>query len=133
MIFVDTGFLIALADPGDALHHRAMRWAGTPQPLLVSEYVLVEVVNHFSHPGDRARGRAIVEMLTTSPDADVVWVSREWFEAGVTLHRDRPDKAWSLTDCVWFVVMEQRGVTRALAYDHHFEPAAFEALLRRDP
>jgi predicted nucleic acid-binding protein len=29
--------------------------------------------------------------------------------------------------------MQERNVTRALAYDHHFEQAGFEALLRREP
>jgi uncharacterized protein len=43
------------------------------------------------------------------------------------------DKSWSLTDCISFAVMNDRGITRAMAYDHHFEQAGFEALLRRDP
>jgi hypothetical protein len=29
--------------------------------------------------------------------------------------------------------MQQRAVQQALAFDHHFEQAGFEALLRRDP
>ena len=29
--------------------------------------------------------------------------------------------------------MADRGITQALAYDHHFEQAGFEPLLRRDP
>jgi predicted nucleic acid-binding protein len=42
----------------------------------------------------------------------------------------RPDKEWSLTDCILFVVMEQRGLREALTGDHHFEPAGFVALLQ---
>ena len=37
--------------------------------------------------------------------------------------RERPDKEWSLTDCVSFHLMRERGLTRALAYDLHFEQA----------
>jgi predicted nucleic acid-binding protein len=29
--------------------------------------------------------------------------------------------------------MGQQSIQRALAYDHHFEQAGFEALLRQDP
>jgi hypothetical protein len=29
--------------------------------------------------------------------------------------------------------MGERGIQRASAYDHHFEQAGFEALLRKDP
>ncbi len=43
------------------------------------------------------------------------------------------DQEWSLTDCISFIVMQQRGISPALTYDHHFEQAGFEALLRRDP
>jgi predicted nucleic acid-binding protein len=42
-------------------------------------------------------------------------------------------KEWSLTDCISFVVMNERKIRRALAYDHHFEQAGFEPLLRKDP
>jgi uncharacterized protein len=55
------------------------------------------------------------------------------FGAGFRLHRDRGDKTWSLTDYISFALMGQRGLRAALAYDHHFEQAGFEVLLRRDP
>ena len=35
-----------------------------------------------------------------------------------------------LTDRISFVVMEERGITDALAYDQHFVQAGFRALLR---
>ena len=55
------------------------------------------------------------------------------FAAGLDLYRNRPDKAWSLTDCISFVVMRERSITEALAYDRHFEQAGFRALLREEP
>jgi len=42
----------------------------------------------------------------------------------------RQDKHWSLTDCISFVVMRQRGLTHALAADHHFHQAGFNVLLK---
>src|SRR5208282_5143253 len=42
----------------------------------------------------------------------------------------RPDKEWSLTDCISFVVMNERGMTDALTSDHHFEQAGFQILLK---
>jgi predicted nucleic acid-binding protein len=48
----------------------------------------------------------------------------------VALFEQRPDKEWSLTDCLSFVVMHDEGITRALTADHHFEQACFTALLK---
>jgi uncharacterized protein len=42
----------------------------------------------------------------------------------------RSDKRWSLTDCISFVVMQERGLTEALTADRHFEQAGFSILLR---
>jgi len=39
---------------------------------------------------------------------------------GWTLYSQRPDKEWSLTDCISFVVMTQEHMTRAFTSDHHF-------------
>jgi predicted nucleic acid-binding protein len=57
----------------------------------------------------------------------------ELTDAGLSLHAARPDKEWSLTGCISFIIMTDRGIQRALAHDYHFEQAGFEALLRRDP
>jgi uncharacterized protein len=47
----------------------------------------------------------------------------------MALYGRRPDKAWSLTDCISFEVMTERGITEALTSDHHFMQAGFQALL----
>jgi len=42
----------------------------------------------------------------------------------------RPDKEWSLTDCISSVAMNERNITDALTSDHHFEQAGFRILLK---
>ena len=51
-------------------------------------------------------------------------------ERGLALYDARPDKQWSLTDCISFLVMQDRRITEALTGDHHFEQAGFTALLK---
>jgi uncharacterized protein len=46
------------------------------------------------------------------------------------LYERRPDKSWSLTDCISFVVMQRDGISEALTGDHHFEQAGFVRLLK---
>lgn len=134
MIFVDTGYLIALVRPRDSLYQRAQAWAqAVAEPLLVTEQVLWETVNGLSMPLDRPKAHAIIARLRSAQDCELIAASEPLLNEGLELHAQRPDKEWPLTDCISFIVMQRRGVSRALTPDHHFEQAGFEALLRRDP
>ena len=134
MIFLDTGYLVALLDPRDQLHARALGWAGiVNEPLVLTEYVLWECVNYFSAPIDRPKAHALLDLVASDSAYELIPASPQLFARGLQLHAERQDKFWSLTDCISFVVMQDRSIHRALAYDHHFEQAGFEALLRRDP
>ncbi len=101
--------------------------------MLVTEYVLWEVLNNLSKVSDRPRAHRIALQVTSNSTYEFIPASPHLFEAGLQLHRERPDKEWSLTDCISFFLMRKRSLTRALAYDHHFEQAGFKALLRHDP
>jgi len=52
------------------------------------------------------------------------------FQRGLKLYDERPDKEWSLTDCISFVVMKDEGISDALTGDQHFEQAGFIPLLK---
>jgi predicted nucleic acid-binding protein len=134
MIFVDTGYLLAVLNPRDELFERAQLWAASVhEPLITTEYVVWEMVNSLSAPVDRAKSHAAVAEIRSSRSWELVYATPELLSEGLLLHERRVDKHWSLTDCISFLLMEQRGLRLALAFDHHFEQAGFEALLRRDP
>ena len=48
---------------------------------------------------------------------------------GMELYASRPDKSWSLTDCISFCVMRELGITDVLTTDRHFSQAGFHVLL----
>ncbi len=137
MIFADTGFFIAQLKPRDELHLRARDWAvwiaQNQTLILTTEFVLIELGDALSAPADRAKYHAALLSLLGVKQIEIVSASPDWFQKGVAFHKARPDKEWSLTDCISFVVMQERGISCALAYDHHFEQAGFESLLRREP
>lgn len=131
MVFIDTSYFAALAMPNDALHASAASWsARLPGPFLTVEYVLWEFVNLLSQPAHRPRAHAMLAEIRANPAITVVGATPGLFAAGLEQHRERPDKSWSLTDCISFVVMEERGVRDALTGDHHFEQAGFNVLLK---
>lgn len=56
--------------------------------------------------------------------------SEQLYAQALRLYRERPDKEWSLTDCVSLIVMRERNMTEALTADEHFQQAGFRALLK---
>lgn len=60
----------------------------------------------------------------------VLEVTDELVSRGLVLFRERPDKEWSLTDCISFIIMGDEHLSMALTYDQHFEQAGFTALMR---
>ncbi|MBL8230396.1 MAG: hypothetical protein JNL98_18040 [Bryobacterales bacterium] len=46
------------------------------------------------------------------------------------MYGDRPDKGYSLTDCISIQTMRREGLTGALTNDRYFEQEGFRALFR---
>src|SRR5439155_1487419 len=97
---------------------------------VTTEYILVETGGLLSRPEDRPTYVNLVRDLESDPAVLIVPASRALFRAGFKLFADRPDKQWSLVDCISFVVMKQRRLKEALTTDRHFVQAGFRALLR---
>jgi uncharacterized protein len=133
-VFADTGYWIALLDPQDTLHTKAIHQSNilARSQICTSEMVLTEVLNHFSKRGNfmRYAAAALIESLQVNDSVTVIFQSDDIFQRALDLYKQRPDQAWSHTDCASFCIMQQQGILEALAYDKHFEQAGFIALLR---
>lgn len=122
--FADSFYFLALLNRSDEGHQRAVSLSSQRGGSLVTTaWVLTEVADALASPKHRRDFVALLRALRSDPDIEVVPADDELFDAGVDLYTRRPDKEWSLTDCVSFVVMEQRGIVEALTGDHHFEQA----------
>jgi len=130
-VFADAAYLIALLNPADNFHARALELARRPPgPLVTTYWILAEVGDGFSQPGNRAKLARLLDLIASSPDIEVLPPTVEQFRAGAILHASRADKRWSLTDCITFSVMTDRRFVDALTTDYHFEQAGFRALMR---
>jgi predicted nucleic acid-binding protein len=133
-IFADTSYWIALLNPHDELHARAVAAAQSysNDQMVTSEMVLVEFLNGFCDRGPRLRAAAskAVKTLLSSPNVTVVPQASDQFEGALRRFEERIDKHWSLTDCASFLIMEAEGIESALTHDRHFTQAGFHALMR---
>lgn len=134
MTFLDTSFLGALFMKNDQWHEAAHAWAGRAvPPLITTDYVLIELADGLARPQWRSTFARIRSSLHDNSDVRIVSQSPALFDRGVELYNSRPDKAWTLTDCLSFVVMREAECMNALTADAHFEQAGFVALLRQQP
>ncbi|MCY3023035.1 MAG: PIN domain-containing protein [Planctomycetota bacterium] len=130
-VFADTFYFLALFSPEDRAHERAVEESRTRRaPIVTTAWVLTEFGNAFANVELRANFLRAVEHLRGNPRATIVPASDDLFGRGLELYRSRPDKEWSVTDCISFVVMEERGIQEALTGDRHFEQAGFRAVLK---
>ena len=129
---LDTFFIQALLDHNDEYHERAKAFwprVRAASRVWVTEAVLIEVANALS-AFDRSAAAQFVKSCYHIANLQVVPVDTLLLMRALQLYEARPDKAWGLTDCISFVVMEEQGLTDAATGDHHFVQAGYRALLR---
>ena len=129
LCFADTFFSLALLSEGDEAHERALTLnRSRSASLITTAWVLTEVGDALARPATRALFSELLRVLQGDPDTTIVGPAQSLFKRGIGLYADRPDKGWTLTDCISFVVMAERGLREALTGDHHFEQAGFVTL-----
>ena len=129
-MFADTSYFIALSNVRDEHHAAAIAASrGAWTEIVTTELILLELGAAFRKPGDRSDFIAIDRMLRTRADVLLIPATSALIERGRDLFAARPDKEWSLTDCISFVVMADCAISDALTTDHHFAQAGFRVLI----
>lgn len=129
--FADSFALIAWLNPRDAHYDAVSAYLDTfAGRLVTTEWVLMEVADGLAAPFARRTAVEFLNEVRTAPQFEVVGYDPVIYQAGFDLYAARPDKGWSLTDCISFEVMTRRGLTDALTGDHHFTQAGFRAVFR---
>jgi len=130
-IFADSFYFLALLRLEDSAHARAIAASqNRTERLITKAWILTEVADALAAPAMREGFPRLLAALLADPACTIVPPTQDLFDAGVELYVRRPDKAWSLTDCISFVVMREHGMNEALTGDRHFEQAGFIALLK---
>jgi predicted nucleic acid-binding protein len=132
VVFADSFFFFALLNPNDPAHAKAVAYTQTYRGRLVTTgWVITELGDGWSKPVRRRQEFVTLHRdIRANPNITVEPCTDALLEDGTNLYSQRPDKEWTLTDCISFVVMQRHGITEALTGDHHFEQAGFVALLK---
>ena len=132
-VFADTFYWIALINPGDRFAREVQRFDDllSGGSVYTTEEVLVEVLTFFAaDTWLRIRAVETVREILSDPAVHIIPQSHESFLSGFDLYAARPDKGYSLTDCISMHTMRREGLTQVLTNDRHFEQEGFRALFR---
>lgn len=131
---MDTSYALALSAPTDQFHGQALHLADELEAararLVTTRAVLLEIGNALARQRYRAAAISLLQALEVDPSVEVLPLSDALYARALQLYCSRTDKEWGLIDCVSFVIMSERGMTKALTADEHFQQCGFRALLR---
>lgn len=130
-VFADTYYYLALLVARDETHRAAVELTRQLRGQIVTTgWVLMEFANAVSKSRRRHYFPSLWDDLKQNPQMLIIPSNEALFDEGIELYRSRPDKDWSLTDCISFLVMEREGITEALTGDYHFEQAGYKILFK---
>jgi uncharacterized protein len=133
-VFADTSYWVALLYLRDHWHALAVEVSESlgPRRVMTTQEVLMEVMNFFSEYGPMLRREAsqLVQKTIRNPNVTVLPQTQDSFHSGLNLYENRPDKGYSMTDCISMEQMRAHQITEVLTTDRHFEQEGFQVLLK---
>ena len=134
-IFGDAGYFIALLLRGDDWHDDAvaLRQEARDAKIVTTDEVLAEFLAAISGEGGemRERGvRSVIDMHRVRGSFEVLPQTRASFNRGLRLYGQRPDKSYSLIDCISMETMAAQGISEVLTFDADFQHEGRFVVLR---
>jgi Predicted nucleic acid-binding protein, contains PIN domain len=133
-LFLDASYAIALSSISDKHHAQALTLAGEIEidptiGLVTTRAVLLGIGNALARQKYRSIAVQLLNSLENDSTVAIIPLSEALCAAAMQLFQSRAGKEWGLTDCVSFVVMQERAITDALTAGAHFQQAGFRPLL----
>lgn len=130
--FGDSHYFLALLNPRDRDHESAVDITGRADwHIVTTRWILAEVADGLASSRQRATAVAFLYRVEQNPFVTILPPGEEQFARGFQLYESRPDKEWSLTDCISFVVMSDEGLSDALTVIGTSRRPASKRCLRR--
>lgn len=131
-VFVDAGAWIALASVDDQHHASARqqyrRLLTDARPLVTTNLVVSEAFTAIRRTGGHVLAMRYLQSMGTSARLRRIYSDAAIEELAERILNRYADQDFSFVDAVSFVAMQERGITEAFAFDHHFLIAGFTLL-----
>ena len=125
-LFVDASAWLALTNRADEAHEAVRSALGAfVGRLVTSNHVFDETVTLCRYRLGHAVAAQVGDTLLDTEAVDLVHVTPADERAAWELFLDRPDKAYSFTDCTSFALMRRLGIDEAAALDDDFRREGF--------
>jgi len=126
MIFLDTSAIYAMADKADPNHASALekfnQALSAGEPIGLHNYVLVESAALLQA---RLGLRVALQFLKEAKVFQIEWVDQNLHEKALQELERIGKRRVSFVDCLSFLVMREKGIKRALAFDPDFADQGF--------
>jgi predicted nucleic acid-binding protein len=133
-VFADTFYWISLINPDDAHHKQSIDFdRSKDRPVLITtEEVIGEFLTFFGSKGPffRTKAVAVTRQILVNQKIRVLPQTHDTFVGGLELYAARPDKEYSLTDCISMATMRLEGLNDVLTNDAHFAQEGFHPIFR---
>ena len=127
MIFLDTSAVYAMADKADPNHASALekfsQALSAGESLCLHNYILVESAALLQA---RLGLQVALQFLKEVTVFQIEWVDQDLHEKALKELKRIGKRGVSFVDCLSFLVMRQKGIKRALAFDPDFTDQGFE-------
>jgi uncharacterized protein len=135
VVFADTCFWIALVNPNDQYYAQAQQASllYRQSKILTTESVIVEFFNFYSEYGKfiRQKTHEFYRQMLVLAQVEIIAQTSQRLEQAIDFHANRPDKGYSLTDCISMTVMRERDCSDVMTNDKHFGQEGFTMLMQR--
>jgi predicted nucleic acid-binding protein len=132
IVFADTLYWLAALNPRDSWHESAglaKKRLGRVN-LVTTDAVFIELLAALARSVQlRTLASETIRTLLIASDVLVIPQTRELLMNGLVLYESRPDKFYSLTDCISMYLMKSMGIKDILTNDFHFAQEGFNLLI----
>ena len=129
MTFVDTSAWFARFVPSDPDHERVKAWFNAnDRRLVTSDYCVDETLTLLLVRGHQHRVIHAGDVLFNESLASLCFLTPPQIQRSWILFQQRMTSGWSFTDCTSKILIDDLGITTAVALDDHFRQFGVDIL-----